>query len=193
MQRTSLLLACSSAVNGRDKKQMEEKITGYIDHIIFRNEDNGYTGLRANVPFHRRERLLRIVRPLRWETYRKEEARRGGRCRRRKHAPHSGQVQGMELRPDQTDRDIHNEGRARFPGPDPGKADRRGPPGVRRGGFHTGSHSLWCLLEDSQRDAAARRRHQGRCGRLHHHRHPRRETHDPARLEHGRADSRTGI
>ena len=45
MQRTSLLLACSSAVNGRDKKQMEEKITGYIDHIIFRNEENGYTVL----------------------------------------------------------------------------------------------------------------------------------------------------
>ena len=24
---------------------MEEKITGYIDHIIFRNEENGYTVL----------------------------------------------------------------------------------------------------------------------------------------------------
>ena len=31
------------------EKHMSETVTGYIDHVIFRNEDNGYTVLSLDV------------------------------------------------------------------------------------------------------------------------------------------------
>ena len=29
---------------------MDEKVTGYIDHVIFRNEENGYTVMVMKAP-----------------------------------------------------------------------------------------------------------------------------------------------
>ena len=29
--------------DGNQEEYMSETVTGYIDHVIFRNEDNGYT------------------------------------------------------------------------------------------------------------------------------------------------------
>ena len=39
------LFALSEAQRSRrcGEKHMSETVTGYIDHVIFRNEDNGYT------------------------------------------------------------------------------------------------------------------------------------------------------
>ena len=44
------LFALSEAQRSRrcGEKHMSETVTGYIDHVIFRNEDNGYTVFHLN-------------------------------------------------------------------------------------------------------------------------------------------------
>ena len=75
------LFALSEAQRSRrcGEKHMSETVTGYIDHVIFRNEDNGYTVMVLKGT--KKEEELTCVGSF--PAIRSEERRVGKECRSR--------------------------------------------------------------------------------------------------------------
>lgn len=90
-----------------------------------RNEDHGYSRVRADVPVHGRQRVLLPLPAVRRQAHGEEEARRAIRRGGGEHEAHPREVPRMGFRDHQADRHNHHQGRPELPRPGAAEARQR--------------------------------------------------------------------